>query len=182
MENKIINYLMLGFVFLILGTALIPTIATGTNDKTTKKLVFGENHNVTNAFNLTLPQINESDPDSNFTITNYPTGWKTTGCPITSFSLQNDTTTYASGVDYDFYPASGLVHMKNTTTTDGDLGTMAPNGDLFLRYNYCGEGYVDSGWGRTILSLVSGFFALALLGGSLYMFYRVFDEANILKK
>jgi len=176
------TYLVLGFVFLILGSALIPVIASNTNERTNLNLAVGENHNVTTGFNITLSQVNESDSGSNFTITNAPTGWEVTGCPITSFSLQNDSTVYTSGTDYNFYPTTGLVQMLNTTTTDGNNDTKVPNGNLFVRYNYCGDGYINSSWGRTVLDLISGFFALALLGGSLYMFYSVFRETGIIGK
>lgn len=182
MENKILNYLVLGFVFLILGTALIPTIATSTSEKTNLHLVVGENHNITSGFNITDAQVNESESGSNFTINYPPEGWEVTECPIVEFSLQNDTTVYTSGTDYNFYPASGLVQVLNTTTTDGNNNTEIPNGDLYVRYGYCADGYLNSGWGRTVLNLISGFFALALLGGALFMFYQVFRETGVLGK
>jgi len=177
MENKIINYLILGFVFLMLGAALIPTIATNTNDKTNLDVVASETHDITTAFNVTTHQINESLAASNFTITNPPTGWEVAECTITSFTLKNDTTTYTSGTDYNFFSSTGLVQMLNTTTTAGDGNT-----DVYAGYSYCGEGYLDSSWGRTILDLVPGFFALAMLGGALFMFYNIFRETGILTK
>ena len=180
MENKVIKYLILGFVFLIIGIALLPSIATITNEATSKTLVVGETKDITTAFNTSFAQINESDSDSNFTIANYPTNWQVLECPITSFSLQNDTTVYTLNTDYNFYPASGLVSMLNTTTTDGNNDTGALNENLFLRYEYCSNDYLDSDWGRTVINLVPGFLALALLGGELWMFCQVFKETGFI--
>ena len=66
--------------------------------------------------------------------------------------------------------------MLNTTDTRrGDFN------DTYISYAYCGDNYLNSAWGRTVLNLVAGFFALALLGIGIGTFYSIAKDANIIQ-
>ena len=52
--------------------------------------------------------------------------------------------------------------------------------NALVDYTYCNEGYMDSSWGRTVINLVPGFFALAILGASLLLFYSVAKDFDII--
>jgi len=64
----------------------------------------------------------------------------------------------------------------NTTTTNNSMGNTT-----YFDYTYCADGYMNIAWGRTILNLVAGFFALALLGASVGIFYSIGRDTGIIK-
>ena len=187
MEQKNINYIVLAFVFLIIGAVLIVQIAENTNEKTSKTVVYDETYDLS-----ALGCVNETeggtingtnDADCNLTVTYAPTGWElydANSCPLTNVVVNNGSTAVANlveGIDYNAFLDVGLIQMLNTTDTDE-----AFYNTTVIDYAYCGDEYLNSSWGRTILSLVSGFIALAMLGISLWLFYNVFASVGILKR
>ena len=187
MEQRELNYLILAFVFLIVGSVLVGVIAKNTNQRIDKAVVSDETFNLASScmgFNISgtgLWEINESNPACNVTVSNYPTGWKVQDCPVSSVVVANTTDlTYPAlveGTDYKLFPSTGLIQMLNTSSTDnGDFNT------TYVDYKYCANDYLNSSWGRSILTTVPGFFALALLGLSLWLFFSVFRSLGIIKK
>jgi len=184
MEQKNINYLILAFVFLIVGSVLIVSIATSTNAVVDKETVTGE------ALNLTTTRIADSllsyDPAVELTIVNVPAGWEIADCPITNFVLYNQTGTVTEiATDYLFTPATGVLTLVNSTiwhSGDAVNTVIQPDNDTTLDYTYCDEDYLNSSWGRTVLGIIPGFFALALLSVALWLFYSVFSSVGIIGK
>lgn len=181
MENNVITKLVIGFVVLIVGLGLIGSIATNTTLVTDKKgasevLDIGPARIADNC-NFS---INESYP---FTIAQVPTGWKTTDCPIANFIMLNQTSVAAVvTTDYTLFPANGTLLLKNTTKFVNADCTIVTSNTTTLTYDYCDDTYMNIAWGRTILNLVSGFFALALLGVSVGIFYSIGKDAGIIGK
>ena len=184
MESKNINYLVMAFVFLILGAALIGQVATNTNERTSKTNVYDETFDLEalGCINATGGgMVNfTADADCNVTLANAPSSWKTTDCPVASVVVENTTagtyTALTEGTDYDLFASTGIIHFLNTAATDaGDFNT------TYVSYNYCADEYLNSSWGRTVLNLVAGFFALALLGVVLWLFYGVFRSTGLIK-
>lgn len=68
----------------------------------------------------------------------------------------------------------GSLQVKNVVSLNGTTSNTTS-----IVYNYCPTDYVSS-WGGTILNLVPGFFALALLAIGVGLFYGVARESNIL--
>ena len=184
MERKDVNYLVLAFVFLIVGVALISSISANINTRIDKTVVYDE------TFDLdALGCVNETgggmlngtdDANCNITMANAPSSWKTLDCPLSSVSIANTTAgTYAAltaSTDYNLFPAIGVIQMLNTASTDaGDFNT------TYVTYAHCEDDYLNSSWGRSVLGTVPGFFALALLGVSLWLFYAVFKSTNLIK-
>ncbi len=182
MENKDINYLVLGFVFLIIGIALIGSIAGEVNKRVDKLTVVDESNDLTGCVvpigGTLLFGVDESAAACNITVTNLPTGWKVVDCPLTSVVVGNATLDFTDGTEYNNLLASvGVIQMLNVTTTQfGYVNT------TLVDYTYCADDYLNTSWGRSVLVTVPGFFALALLGVALWLFYAVFRSANLLNK
>ena len=184
MEQKNINYLILAFVFLIIGVALIGSIATNINATVDKLDVNYESHDISAAmYNDSASgwQVNESLAASYFTVTNYPAGWKVVDCPLITVTVENSSDgTYTAAIldtDYTLVESTGVIHVLNTTTTDEeDFNT------TYVSYTYCADDYLNSSWGRAVLTTVPGFFALALLGVALWLFYNVFSSVGLIKR
>jgi len=180
MEQKNINFLVLAFVFLIIGVALIGSVASNVSDRTDKVTILDE------ALDISAARLGDAilsiDDTHAFTITNYPTSWKILDCPITDFVFKNQTgvaTTVAS--DYAFFPANGTLVLVNSSVYHDD-GTIQILNTTTMDYTYCADDYLNSTWGRSVLNTVPGFFALALLGISLWLFYSVFASVGIIKR
>jgi len=173
-SGKNVNYIVLAFVFLIIGVALIGQVAINTENATDKTTVVDEAIDLSGVVLNPLEQVNESA--SNFTVTFPPTGWKVTECALTSVGYGNSTGDYTLDTDYELYPAQGIIHVLNTTTTASING----GNNTLIDYTYCPDDYLNSSWGRTVLDLIPGFFALALLGVALWLFYMVFRENKII--
>ncbi len=181
MEQKNINFLILAFVFLIVGSALIVSIATSTNAVVDKENMVNE------PISLEPVRISDTflsyDPAVELTIAIPPTSWKITDCPITNFVLYNQTgTAAAETTDYTFTPATGVLTIENTSIWFIDGTLPQPENDTTLSYTYCDDDYLNSSWGRSVLTTVPGFFALALLGVALWLFYSVFTSIGLIKR
>jgi len=177
MENKNINYLVLGFVFLIIGVVLIGSVASEVNNRVDKVTIVNEAIDIGTArmglsgygsINLSL---------SNFTVANVPTSWKVSDCPVEFGTYGNGTLNLTLNTDYEVYGAEGKIFVLNTTETNSSLSNTT-----YITYTYCSDDYLNTSWGRSILGTVPGFFALALLGVALWLFYAVFRNTNLLNK
>lgn len=175
--------LIVGFLVIIIGLSLIGVVAEQTNDATELSFVANETFNVASAriadgcmsINATFPYTVANAPDS---------GWQANGgCPLTDIVFRNQTRDVVTeGTDYLFFPTNGTFYLLNTT---GYIGADCGDGPLITNvtevdYTYCQDDYLDSSWGRSILNLVAGFFALALLGIGVGIFYSVAKDAKIL--
>ncbi len=181
MENKNVNYLVLAFVFLIIGVALIGTIASEINNRTDKVVIVDESKDLTGCVVAIggdlLFGVDETAAACNITVTNAPTSWKIAECPLTSVTVGNASLDFTDGTEYNLLASSGVIQMLNVTATQkGYVNT------TLVDYTYCADDYLNSGWGRSVLLTVPGFFALALLGVALWLFYAVFRSANLLNK
>lgn len=171
MENNSVSKIVIGFFMIILGLALILAVADGSALVTDKTNVVDEAIDISTARNAS-GGINITA--SNFTIANVPTGWKVDDCQPSSVTYGNATADYTDGVDYNFYASSGILQVMPSTEAND-------NGDntTLIDYTYCPDAYLNIAWGRSVLNLVAGFFALAILGLGLGLFYSVAKDAGI---
>ncbi len=192
MELTHVNKLFAGFVALIIGIVLITSIATGTLAATDRTIVSAEPFALVTlgCANATGGGIfNDTNAACTFTLAKQPAGgtWQAadTNCgDLASISVENNSaslyTAATSGTDYDFYSGNGSIHMKNTTTTQGaDYKSAGDWNTTYITYTYCGDGFLSQDWSRTVLNLVAGFFALAVMGVGIALFYNVYNEARI---
>jgi len=164
-----VNKLVAAFVTLILGVALLGSVATETNATTSK--TFARNESFTIDKNVTV--INTTYM---YTVAQPPTGWKADDCPLTSFVLTNstDNTPWTITTDYTVNLENGTFYLKNTAAV-----RLSANNLTYVSYNYCADDYINIGWGRTTINLVGGFFALAILFVSLALFYSIGKDVGI---
>lgn len=145
------------FITVILALAFIVAIASLTQTRVDKTTVTDEIIVGTTA--KVGPHFNESvnlGP-----VVNYPTSWEVEDCPLTNIVVTNYSgTALTVTTDYTLSTTTGILNLKNSTATQA--GFVADNRTL-IDYTYCGEGYVNSSWGRTILNTNVGLYAIAIL-------------------
>jgi hypothetical protein len=171
MEKSSITMLIGAFVALIVGVSLIGVVATEGNEITNTITITDETVDFTSAV-LASGVINTT---YEFTIANAPTGWRITGCPITSFVLGNSSEDYTV-VDYTFTASSGVIVFNNSDNINASVLT---TNETLVDYVYCDKEYLTQSWNRTIINLVPGFFALALMGIGIGLFYGVMKREGI---
>ncbi len=176
--------LLLAFVTLILGAVLIGVIAS-------QSIAVTEKQGVVNASlgDLTTCFVNSSwwfEPDislaaCNLTVVNIPTSWKIEDCPIADVSVRNGTADDMTlDTDYTLDAASGSINILNSTGNQG-WNTPNPSDNLtYVDYTYCADDYLNLSWGRIVVNLVGGFFAIALLLVSVGLFFDVAKDNNII--
>ena len=172
-----IQTLVLAFVTLIVGLVLVGQVATTTNGVTNTKS-YTESINYASAFNAT-GSINSSVLFYPIKATEAASGWRT-DIPVCD----------VSEVIYGTYTNStGSVYTDPTDIVRNDAGyfylvntakvNKTKDNITIFTTNYCDDGYI-SGWGGSVLMLVPGFFALALLGVSLALFYSLAQQTGML--
>ena len=176
MVNSSTSKLIAAFVLLIIGIVFISQISVIGSVVTTRTAITDESISIASAYaNTTIP-VNHGQT---FTITNAPTSWKSTDCPITGVTITNSSgTVFTDGTDYAIDESTGIFNLYNTvkvniTFIDGDNLT-------YVDYQYCPDDYMNLTWGRTGINLVPGFFAIALLLISVGLFYSVAKENGII--
>lgn len=170
MENSSVTMLIGAFVALIIGVSLIGVIASEGNDVTNMITISSEEIDYTTAV-----QVNGTINTSvEYTIANVPDGWRVLGCPISSFDLYNSSSSLTA-VDYTFNTATGVITFNNSANVNGTATNTTT-----ATYAYCNEGYLTQGWNRSVLNLVPGFFALALMGIGIGLFYSIIRKEGIL--
>jgi hypothetical protein len=80
--------------------------------------------------------------------------------------------------DYVLTASTGTYKLVNSATALATLPTA--NNNTYATYNYCSDDYLNSSWGRTVLNLVAGFFAIAILLTSIALFYSVGKDTGII--
>lgn len=178
-DGNTIQKFILGFLVIIVGLALIGSVASNSLAVTDKTIVYDEALDIGGArlVDDCNFSINTTYP---FEVANLPTGWKASGgCAITSFSMKNQTDVAATATtDYVIFENNGTLYLKNTTKFMNVDCTITPN-NTKLTYSYCPDGYMNLAWGRSIINLVAGFFALALLGAGVGLFYSVARDTGL---
>lgn len=167
-----IQKLIMAFVLVLVGVALITQIASTSLTATSKKQITNE------AITITAARFNETHTNTTypFPVAHAPADgdWQANdGCPIASVVYGNSTKDYTLTTDYLFNLTTGVLTLKNSSVIIGGSNS------TLIDYTYCGDDYLNSDWGRTVLLLVGGFFALALLAVGIGLFYGIGREANI---
>ena len=167
--------LVIAFFTMLLGIVLIGTIADS-GSLVTNKLTVNETLDISSLVSGAKSTINLT---KEVQLANAPSGWKQADCPITSLSIANNTGhTLTLTTDYTFTASNGSILFKNTT----DINQTLKSNDTIVSYTHRGDDYVNVAWGRSILNLVAGFFALGILGVGIGLFYSVAKDAGIISK
>jgi len=178
MENSNVSKIVIGFFMVIVGVVLIAAVANGSDLVTSKIDIVSETVDISDARNLSGADF-ALNYSVDITIVNPPSDWKTTECPISGFSLTNESgTAMTDATDYDIDESTGIINFYNTLIANM-TGT---SNTTYASYTYCQDEYLNIAWGRSIMNLVAGFFALAILGLGLGLFYSVFKDVGIIGK
>ena len=170
MEKSSITMLIGAFLALIVGVSLIGVVATTGNEITNVINVSDETVDYTTAV-LADGVINTT---KEFSIANPPTTWRIDGCPIAGLTLYN-TTSSLTAVDYTFTASTGVITFNNSANVNGSASNTTS-----ATYQYCSGEYLTQGWNRTIINLVPGFFAIALMAVGVGLFYGVMKREGIM--
>jgi hypothetical protein len=164
MESKqqpLMGILIVAFLIMIIGVALLQETSTAVKEVTFKTSVALEQHTL----EQTDGAIAEADTH-NYTVSKAPTGWKAGGeCPLTNFKVTNssgDELTLTTDYTVDLETGKfALVNNDDVNLTSNTYG-LFPTNITYVSYDYCPDTY-QKGWGGTVLNLVPGFIALAIL-------------------
>lgn len=168
--------LVMAFVTLIIGVALIGVVASVNSDVTDRDVTLNETFDITGyrlPANYTM--VNESHT-ANLANAYSSTDWQWNDCAVevTLLAFPNGS---ALTVTTDYTVTSnGVVSLVNSSLFIEDAA--APNTTI-ATYYYCQDEYM-TGWSSSILNLVPGFFAIALLMVSLALFYSIAKDAGII--
>jgi len=187
-EKSSAALLIIGFFTLILGVALLTTIAEQEQVLVSKTQVLNESFHFYNCRTENEnPTINETAPTCNRTFTNAPAGWKLTGddaCPLTHIVVRNCTADVLTiTTDYLTDTTRGILMLVNTSDTT--CGTVTGNNHdqenyTYMDYRYCPDNYLTQAWTRSVMDVVVGFFAIALLLVSVGIFYAIMKKEGII--
>ena len=169
--------LIMGFVTLIIGIALLGVVATQGSEVVDKDFILNETFDLTD-FRLpaNYTMMNESHTED---LANAygSTDWQWNDCSIvvTLLAFPNGTALTVTN-DYSV-TVNGVVSMVNSSLFYEDA--MAPNTTL-VTYTHCQDDYISLGWGRSVITMIPGFFALALLMVSIALFYSIAKDTGVI--
>jgi len=176
MKGSSTSQLITAFILLIVGVGLLTTIATSTAEKTEMIEIRGEKIDLSVFRNAGDSQINET-VEANTANVYVTTDWQYDGaCEFASVVFRNATNATATvTTDYIFNTSVGSYKLVNTTTFN--VGTYNVS---YVDYDYCEDNYLPVSWNRSVINLVPGFFALALLLIAVALFYNVMKQEGII--
>lgn len=175
-QMGVTSKLVLAFVTLILGAVLIIVIADNTLANTTQSFVANETVSLAPA--RVGDGTGDLDPAVSLSLENAILGtWRedVSECEIKNFVLRNQSYIVMTATTDYVLDADGATF---TVVNNNNMNKTISN-STFVTYNYCANDYLNSGFGRSILNLVGGFFALALLGASVGLFYSIGKDTGI---
>ena len=91
---------------------------------------------------------------------------------VKNLILTNETDTLTETTDYTTNLTAGTFQLKNTTATYSATNVIAD-------YEYQSKDYIDYGFSRTVIGLIVGFFALAILIFVVAKILGIFNKENI---
>ena len=123
--------------------------------------------------------VNESYEIIPTVVSEAATGWRSdiSECAagtIISGTYNNGTDDFTAVTDYIVDTTTGYITLvDNVDTNRTDLTSIvATNAN-------CQDGYLTQGWQRNTINLVPGFFAIALLGVGIWLFYSIAKDTGV---
>ena len=168
--------LIMAFVTLIIGIALIGVVATTSNTITDQDVSQNETLDIAPFKNL----VNTSAINTTYTatLTNAyaSTDWQYDSCSVAVTLLALDNGTAAVATTNYVVGGNGEINLTNTDF----WWTESASNDTLITYTYCQDDYVSLGWASTIIGIIPGFFAIALMLVSMGLFYSVAKETGLM--
>ena len=177
MDNKSMTLLIGAFVALIIGVALISTIAGGITDVTKTRRVANETLSLISIANpsgilntnFTIGDLTSTQSDDDFIAASCIT-YIYNGTTAADDALELDT-------DYEIDCGDNTFFFLNTTAV---TAVITHDNNTMICYEYENSDYIKQGWARTSLDIVPGFFAIALLLIAVGLFYAVAKKEGII--
>jgi len=168
--------LVAGFVLLLLGAVLVGPISSEGLSKTSFSRA---SETISIPRNGTAGAAYDVNETINTTLGQPPIGWKLNDCLLSNINVTNSSRSiqFTSGTDYVLSTTTGIIQWLNTSDTG--KGGNAYNNLSIVSYSYCGDDYLNSSWGRTVLNLVPGFFAIAVMLAGVGIFFSIGKQAGI---
>jgi len=172
-KNNTIKIIVSTAVLLILAAVFITSIADQTAVNTERTHIYNESHSVAGCL---IPSVssgwNISSTGCQINLTYAPTGWKQEDCQLTNIVVYNGTgTALTLTTDYTPSASTGTVTLLDTTST---LNLTANT--TYVDYDYCNDNYVSSSWGRSVLGVNVGLYAVAILIAAALVVYLLFGK------
>ena len=165
--------LITAFVLLIVGVALIGVVAQQIRIGTETSDISNE------SFSLATFRADFSDNINTSAIVNLTNAygdddwqWNECSISVTSMAFANGTA-LATTTDYNA-TANGAIALYNSSSFYDSANTTN------VIYSYCADDYMNLGWGRSVMQIVPGFFAIAMLLIALAMFYGIAKESGLM--
>lgn len=169
-EKSQVGIILTSAIIVILAVAFIMAIADQTNNSTSKSVVKDEVISLATA-KTTYYNLNQA---VTFSVANSPTEWRSTDCPLTSIVVTNSTGTALTVTDdYTLTASTGVLLIKNTTAT---VAAFKGNNNTLVDYTYCGTNYLNSDWGRTVLGVNVGVYAIGILLAGVLLVYLLLGK------
>lgn len=180
MESKNMGLLVAAFIMIVVGASLIGVIAKQEQELTKQAAVGSEIIDITQArVGLAANNINIS---KTFNVakayTSSTNRWKAsdTDCNMVAvrFNVSDDAAPMAATTDYTL-STSGTLTLVNSSAMIANVSNTTE-----IAYTYCPDSYLSEGWSRSVLDLTPGFFALAIMGIGVALFFGVLKNEGLL--
>jgi len=157
-----LGVILMLFILIVVGIVFVEAIADNESKLTSKNSVDDETFNLTsNSCYTAGGEVNESNSNCNLTVENWYSDWRASEseCYLSGVTVSNASDSeLTADTDYVLYEDEGVIQMLNTTDTNStNLGE-----DVLVDYEYCPYGYNVDSSSRSIASLITIFFVLAL--------------------
>lgn len=167
--------LVIAFVAIFISVITLTVITDITNGDTSTITYLNESVNIAPA-RLAAGAINSTYP---FAVANVVTDWRAASdapsvCkPGNSFSLKNQTGANLSSGNYTLSGSNGYFYLNNTVgLNNSNINT------TYVTYTSCPSDYQTNGFGRSVLQMVGGFFALMSLALAIGCFYSIYKDVK----
>ena len=163
---------ILAFATLIIGIMLLATISGSISNNTSRITVPSE----AIAFKRIVGDVG-ANITATYYVANIPTTWKIDDCPLGLIQYGNASTAWTETTDYTFDTETGAIMLKSTAAVND---TSVTSNVSYMSYTYCGDDYMNLSWGRTMLTIIPGFFGIALLLVAIGLFFSIAKDNGII--
>ena len=173
-KNNTMKIMISTAVLLILAVVFITSIADQTSVNTQRIFVSNESHNLDSCLTLAADGGWNVSSTCTITPTYAPTGWKQEDCQLESIVVYNGTGTAVTlTTDYTVTATTGVIQLIDTPALINLTGN-----NTYIDYDYCGDNYVASSWGRDVLNINVGLYAVAILIAAALVVYLLFGKKD----
>ena len=153
--------------------------ATGALDHITATSIWNDT-DVNISYGVIAYQVNTSYQIIPTVVATAASTWRSDVSECTAGTIIEGSYANASGTvlgagNYSVDTTTGYITLVNTAMTNRTDFT-----SIIATNDNCPDGYLTQGWQRQMINLVPGFFALAILGVGLWLFYGIAKEQGIL--